>query len=137
LRFWDASAIVPLLVAEPATQILHRLLGQDAEMVVWWGTLVECSSAIARVERESGVAMDVARSLLESLSRSFLEVQPTERVRGEATRLPRIHPLRAADSLQLSAALAWRENDPAGAELVCLDERLRGAASTCGFAVRP
>jgi hypothetical protein len=35
MKFWDASAIVPLLVAEPTTRPLQVLAGRDPEMLVW------------------------------------------------------------------------------------------------------
>ena len=51
MRFWDTSAIVPLLVAEEMTSAALGALREDAQMYVWWGTGVECVSAIARLER--------------------------------------------------------------------------------------
>ncbi|MBT9584280.1 hypothetical protein IV102_13140 [bacterium] len=56
------------------------------------------------------------------------EIVPSEEVRSLSHRLLAVHPLRATDSLQLSAALVWADQNPAGHELVCLDERLRQAA---------
>jgi predicted nucleic acid-binding protein len=137
LRFWDASAIVPLLVSEPETAKVRRLLADDAEMVVWWGTEVECASAIARLERDGALDLAPARKVLERLARAFLEVQPTAGVKAQALRLLRAHSLRAADSLQLSAAIAWCEQDSREAAFVCLDDRLRVAVETSGFRVLP
>jgi hypothetical protein len=48
-----------------------------------------------------------------------------------------VHPVRAADALQLGAALLWRGEPGRAAEFVCLDERLRDAASREGFALKP
>jgi len=42
--------------------------------------------------------------------------------------LLRIHPLRAADSLQLAAALTVAEQEPSSLSFVCLDQRLAEAA---------
>jgi uncharacterized protein len=53
MRFWDASAIVPLLFAEPEREALLGRLERDSEMLVWWGTPVECASAIARRARSA------------------------------------------------------------------------------------
>jgi hypothetical protein len=58
-------------------------------------------------------------------------------VRENAARALLLHPLRAAGSLQLAAALLWTRGRPAGHDLVCLDERLREAATSEGFAVLP
>ncbi len=33
--FWDASAIIPLLVAERTTQRMQALAGRDSDMLVW------------------------------------------------------------------------------------------------------
>ena len=48
-----------------------------------------------------------------------------------------MHPLRAVDALQLGAALTWRREPVRRAELVCLDEGLRDAASREGFELLP
>jgi hypothetical protein len=46
-----------------------------------------------------------------------------------------MHPLRAADSLQLAAALVAADHDPTTLELVCLDARLATADRREGFRV--
>ena len=56
-------------------------------------------------------------------------------VRRHAERLVESHPLRAADALQLGAALAAAEDDPAGLEFVTLDRRQALAAEREGFRV--
>jgi uncharacterized protein len=138
VKFWDASAVVPLLVSEPPTDALLALLADDASMVVWWGTPVESASALARREREgalSAVAMVGALERLRSLSAGWHEVSPADPVRTSAQRLLRLHPLRFADALQLAAAILVAEHDPASLELVSLDERLNDAARREGFLV--
>jgi hypothetical protein len=52
-----------------------------------------------------------------------------------ASRLLRVHPLRAADALQLAAALAAAKGDPSSLDVVCLDQRLSEAARREGFRV--
>jgi hypothetical protein len=47
------------------------------------------------------------------------------------------HALRAADALQLAAALDWCDGNTRGESFVCLDDRLRGAAVLEGFRVLP
>ena len=46
-----------------------------------------------------------------------------------------MHPLRAADALQLAAAFLAAERRPASLELVTLDDRVAAAARKEGFAV--
>jgi len=64
-------------------------------------------------------------------------VAPTPRLRRTAGRALAAHPLRAADALQLAAALTWSAEQPGGEGFVCLDDRLRDAAQREGFAVLP
>lgn len=140
MRFWDSSALVPLLVAESESGRVADLLRQDAEVIVWWGARLECVSALRRRERDGSLsAADLRRSgdLLNELSASWSEALPTRNVRVLAERALAVHPLHAADALQLAAALAWRQGDPAGAPFVCLDERLRDAAAREGFSPLP
>jgi uncharacterized protein len=138
MRFWDSSAIVPLLVAEPSRDRLLDMLEADPVLLVWWGTPVECVSAVARREREgaipaSGVTAALAR--LDALAASWNEIQPAAHVRVVARRLLRVHPLRAADALQLAAALAVAGNEPGALDLVCLDGVLCAAAEREGLRV--
>jgi uncharacterized protein len=132
MKFWDASAIVPLLVAESMTRPVQALARGDPEMLVWWGSEVECGSALTRLE--GGGALDgtgttIAYNRLRQLSDGWHEIEPTEIVRKTALRFLRIHPLRAADALQLAAA----ERRPASLGVMTLDERLADAASEEGF----
>jgi hypothetical protein len=64
-------------------------------------------------------------------------VAPTPRVRDRAGRVLGAHPLRAADALQLAAALVWCDDAPQGETFVCLDDRLRQAAAREGFTLSP
>ena len=140
MKFWDASALVTLVLAEPGRDQLLEALEQDPVMLVWWGTPVECTSAIARQERDSVLQVAETRAALERLQTlmdSCDEVLPTENVRRIALRLLRVHPLRAADSLQLAAALVAAADDPATLEFVSFDRRLNDAASREGFPVYP
>ena len=136
MKFWDASAIVPLLVAESATRSLQALANRDSDLLVWWGSQVECASAIARLER--GALLDLkgaalAFDRLKLLADGWHEIEPSEIVRENALRFLRVHPLRAADALQLAAAFLAAERRPSTLEVVTLDERLADAARKEGF----
>jgi predicted nucleic acid-binding protein len=135
VRFWDTSALVPLLAEEPATPVVQRLYG-DAPAVVWWGTPVECASAVARLERDAALSpAQVVEALgrLDALRASWIEIEPGDEVREVARRMLRVHPLRAGDALQLAAAWLAAERRPPSLPLVSLDERLRAAAAREGF----
>lgn len=136
MRFWDASAIVPLLMTEPATKALQALAAKDPAMLVWWGTEVECASAIARLEREGALeqpAATLAFDRLRQLASGWHEVDPSDAIREAAVRFLRVHPLRAADALQLASAFIAAERRPSSLEVVTLDDRLAAAARKEGF----
>jgi predicted nucleic acid-binding protein len=140
VRFWDSSALLPLLVKEPTSARVEDLLRRDPAVALWWATPVECAGALARLERERALSRSGSRQAYDTLdhlrARAF-EVQPTEDVRARAQRLLAVHRLRAPDALQLGAALVWCRERPRGAGFVCLDNRLRIAAAVEGFGVMP
>ena len=138
MRFWDASAIVPLLVEEKASAACRRAIEQDTEVVVWWGTPVECSSALGRREREGDLdaeRVEEAFARLVYLREAWAEVHPVDGVRTHARRLLRVHPLRTAAATQLAASVVCSEGDPRTLPFVCLDRRLAAAARREGFSV--
>jgi hypothetical protein len=140
MRFWDASAIVPLLVAERSTGRLQALAANDPVMLVWWASEIECASALSRLEREGALtarASTLAYRRLEQLAAAWHEVDPSDAVREAAIRFLRVHPLRAADALQLAAAFLAAERRPASLGMVTLDERMGIAAQKEGFQVIP
>ena len=47
---------VPLLVEQAASEGMGDLRANDQNIVVWWATRVECSSAIARLESPAAAA---------------------------------------------------------------------------------
>lgn len=138
MKFWDSSAIVPLTVAETSTEALQATVARDPVMCVWWATEVECVSALSRLEREGALteaATTAALGRLDAVAEAWNEVQAGAAVRIAARRLLRVHALRAADALQLAAAVIAAEGLPPSLEFVTLDERLASAARREGFTV--
>ena len=138
MRFWDSSAIVPLIIDEPGRSALLEMLESDPVMVVWWGTSVELVSAVSRREREGALDPSVAAAAVDrvrKLERAWHQVVPSDAVRNRAQRLLRVHTLRAADSLHLAAALSVSSDDPASIRFITLDRRLRDAAQREGLDV--
>lgn len=136
--FWDASAIVPLLIAERTTPLMQALAARDGDMLVWWGSKVERLSALARLERAAALdasGMRLASGRLKQLADGWHEIEPGEIVRESALRFLRVHPLRAADALQLAAAFVASEHRPTSLRLVTLDDHLADAARKEGFAL--
>ncbi len=138
VRFWDASALIPLLVAERGTRRAERWLREDPGVVVWTLTRVELLSALARRRREEPGAAGrllTARRELVSAWGHWSEVTAVEVVCRHAERIVETHPLRAADALQIGAALVASEDDPAGLAFVTFDRHQAVAAEREGFRV--
>jgi predicted nucleic acid-binding protein len=140
MRFWDSSALAPIFVGQAKSDELRSWLADDPDVVVWTLTEVELRSALTRLGREgrltSKEVQDASRRVEDFQSRVhvvFLE----NGVKSRAKRLLGVHAVRAADALQLAAALVSCSDDPSGYELVTLDARLGEAARREGFHVRP
>ncbi len=138
MTFWDASAIVPLLIAEKTTAGLQAFAQRDPDILAWWGSAVECASALARLEREAALdaqGAELALQRLKLVADAWYEIEPSEIVREIAVRFLRVHPLRAADALQLAAAFVAAERRPASLQVITLDVRLADAMRKEGFAM--
>ncbi|MDX2194338.1 MAG: type II toxin-antitoxin system VapC family toxin [Gemmatimonadales bacterium] len=139
MRYWDSSALLPLLVNEPQSEEMRSLAGDPGPMVVWWGSPVECLSALTRRSRMGLTRSELARAeaLLTGFRDEWSEVPPVDPVRATAEVLLRRHPLRAADALQLAAALVATDFKPQEHDFITLDTRLGVAAHGEGFRVLP
>ncbi|MGH7806209.1 MAG: type II toxin-antitoxin system VapC family toxin [Candidatus Binatia bacterium] len=138
MRFWDSSAIVPLVCREVASGRCRGWLRADPVVVVWALAATEVVSALARKRREGALpagAFREAKRRLGNLETAWHEVAQVEAVRARARRLLESHPLRAADTLHLAAALVAFEEQTSGVEFVTFDERLAAAARKEGFEV--
>jgi predicted nucleic acid-binding protein len=136
VKFWDSSAVVPLLVPETTSRSLQRLYDADPVMFAWWATEIEGTSAIARRQRVGHLREDVAAEAfarLSALKAAWHELEPGDEVRESAKRFLRVHDLRTANVLQLAAAFLIAEAHPSTLEFVSLDDRLLAAARREGF----
>lgn len=140
MKYWDSSALLPLIVREATSSAMQSLLGDDTDVLTWWGSRVEAHSALARLERDGALpatSYEAAMNRLRQFAASWHEVAPTEVVREQAERLLRVHALRAADAFQLAAAVVASEHRPASLLVITLDARLQQAAVREGFSVLP
>ena len=138
MRYWDASALVPLVVSEESTRKARLWLEDDTGVVTWCWSSVELASAVERRFRQGALSREERRHCLDrcsSFSEQWDEVADVFATRSRAIALLARHSLRAADAAQLGAALLVAENDPAGLSFVCLDERLAIAAEREGLRV--
>ncbi len=140
MRFWDSSALVPLVVTQAASADADAWLAEDGELVVWTITPVELASALMRLVREGAIderVANAAESRVDELLRSCHTIFNVEAVKSQARRLLRVHPLRAADAMQLGAASEWAAGRPTNRVFHTLDARLAFAARREGFRVIP
>ncbi len=138
MRFWYSSALLSLLFPDTRSQAMMDLLRDDPAAAVWWATPVECISALSRLERDKRLTSSGAAAALERLTeaaKGWTEVPPVERVRVQAARVLRVHPLRAADAQQLAAAIVLADFEPKTLPFVTLDQHLASAAQREGFDV--
>ena len=138
MKFWDSSAIVPLICREKASASMRRLYALDMDLLVWGFTRTEVLSALYKHARDGSLSRKgfaEAKVKLVCLQADWTEIVDYEGVRERAERLLGIHVLSAADALQLAAALVSVEEKTRGFSFVTLDERLAEAASKEGFSV--
>ena len=133
--FWDASALVPLFVRQGSTNQAAAWY-RAYEVVIWWATPVEVTGALARMLRMSHLDALEWRKALKGVSQSFetwFVVKPSETVLATAIEIVERYDLRAADALQLAAALEWCDGVPRGHKFLTVDRRLQDAAILYGF----
>jgi len=138
VRYWDSSALVPLLVAEPGMDQARSWLAEDDLVVTWSWTRVEITGAIERRTRNGQLSRQQRRQALGRLNEfaeTWDEVHETLAVRDRARLLLARYPLRAADAGQLGAATLV--NDQVNGSLVFLsfDVRQTESAELEGLAV--
>ena len=134
--FWDASALVPVCIREDRSSRARQLLRQYPQQVVWWGTLAEVRSALARALRNQRITTkekEQAIGRLQQMNNSWDEIAPDRSVRALTLQLLDTYPLRTGDALQLAAALVWCSEKPQRRIFVCFDERLATVAEELGF----
>lgn len=134
--FWDTSALVPLCCFQPQSALARQVARTYSRQVVWWGTIIEAISSLNRLTREGTLHLKDSKQAfarLDYLRGRWNEVQPTEEIRDRAERLLRVHRLRAADALQLAAALVWCRDRPQGRAVIGADGILSEAAAAEGF----
>lgn len=140
MKFWDTSALVPLVIDEPVTPQIRALLRRDRDVIVWMLTSVELLSTLGRLGRLSIGLADLlpgVRLSAMDLFQRWASVTHVEGVRRRAERLVGVHPLSAADAMQLGAALMAAGDRPETLDIVTLDRNLARAAQLEGFRVLP
>jgi predicted nucleic acid-binding protein len=140
MRFWDSSALVPLLILEESSDRVRGLFAIDDEIVASIITPIEVQSALWRRRHHEEIDLDQhtkAEVAFADLSESWSEIDDFFTVREIALDLITRHILRAADAIQLATAIVAAEDDPHSLPFVTLDRDLADAAKAEGFGVLP
>jgi predicted nucleic acid-binding protein len=138
MRFWDSSAIVPLVCREAESARCRGWLREDPVLLVWALAGTEVISALARKRRDGALStarFRQAKRRLGSLEGAWSEVAAWDAVRARARRLLEVHALTAADAFHLAAALVVVEERTDGVGFVTFDGRLAEAAAREGFSI--
>jgi len=136
--FWDTSGIIPLCCQQPQSARARQALRAHSEIIVWWATPVEAISAFCRLHRQglfSTPQLKQSEAAIEYLRQRWHEIQPLIELQQEAERILHLHALRAADALQLAAALIWCHQRPRGHHFISADSHLLRAADRESFAI--
>ena len=139
MKFWDASALIPLLIDEATTQAMWQLSSAERYLLISFITPIEITSALTRRVRThelTAAQMDFANKRLPELQRFWLMIDDLPAISRIALELLRTHPLRAGDAIQLASAIT-ASGDRTTIPFVTLDKRLAVAAAAEGFPVLP
>lgn len=136
IAFWDTSAILPLCCSQVFTRQSKKFYRKFPKTVIWWGTVVEINSGLARLKRNGHLTeKEVLKSLQiwDKLRKQSRVVQPIEKIILLAENLPEQYELRAMDSFQMAAALVWCQENPRNRPFVTADDKLAKAVEKAGF----
>jgi predicted nucleic acid-binding protein len=139
MRFWDTSALIPLMLEEAESGRMRQLLAEDGAIAIAPITPLEIASTLWRRQHAGLLRVDEhhdAESIFAELSARWNVVVQTHLVFNAALRLVTRHPLRTLDAMQLGAAMVL-SYEPACLTLVTLDRDLADAARAEGFEVLP
>jgi predicted nucleic acid-binding protein len=140
MRFWDSSALVPLLVHEPRSDVVRMLIDSDSHIVASLLTPLEIVGALWRRRRSGELTAAEhtdADTAFAEISRVWSDVEEIQSVREIALDVLSRHPLRSSDAFQLASAIVAAEHKPSSLPFVTLDYDLASAARTEGFPVLP
>ena len=140
MRFWDSSAIIPLIVIEDQSQYCINAFKADNEIMVWTMSKIEVFSALCRRFREDSLnekTFELAKTRMNDLFDIVFEIVALSKVKERALRLLQVHTLRAADAMQLASVLVATQEDTSKLPIMCFDDRLKQAAKREGFIVNP
>ena len=133
LAYFDTSAVVPLIIAEPASERCAQLWDAADLVVTSALTLVEVHAALAlaqRMGRIDDARRRAALAVFDERWTAMAHVAPSEAIIRTAADLTATHGLRGYDAMHCATALAVDTQDFVA---VSGDRKLLGAWSALGI----
>jgi uncharacterized protein len=135
IAYFDTSAIIPIIIDEPSSDLCSYLWNDAGRVVSVRLLYPEARAALARAARMRRITrrhLTAAIAELESIITEVDHVELTEQLARHAGGLADAHALRGYDAVHLAAAAAIRDNELV---LVTGDAELGTAATSLGLAV--
>jgi len=139
MRYWDSSALVPLLVEEPRSADVIASLDEDPFVLTSVYATIEIASALWRRRHDGEMTLDEHQAvdrILADLSQTWIELPVSQQVIHSSVKLLSRHRLRSGDALQLATAIESARSHE-DITFVTLDEDLKASAHAEGFPVLP
>lgn len=139
MKFWDASALVALMVDEAMSRQVREISGEDRFLMISCITPIEITSALYRRVRTNELdreELKAANTIFARLRDEWLTVHEFGSVVPVAIELLARRALRAGDAIQLATAIV-ASRDKRWLPFVTLDKHLAHAAAAEGFYVLP
>lgn len=135
IAYFDTSAVVPLIINEPATDICTRIWNESSRVVSVRLLYPEARAALARAKRMNRLThaqLTAAVAELDAIVDQIDHIEVTPSLARTAGELAQQHALRGYDAVHLAAAHTLADDDLV---LVTGDTDLAAAASAIGITI--
>ncbi|MGD9705167.1 MAG: type II toxin-antitoxin system VapC family toxin [Acidimicrobiia bacterium] len=135
IAYFDTSAVIPLIVAEPSSSTCNRVWNDASRVVSVRLLYPEARAALAKAQRMgrlTGPQLVAAVAELESIITEVDHIEVTAELAHAAGELAHRHGLRGYDAVHLAAAAAAADSDLV---LATGDADLAVSATSLGIAV--
>lgn len=135
--YWDTSALVSVMIEEPASGRVFSFLGEHGNLESYTSlfTFLEIESALQRRLNDRSLAVEdanIARAAAGRFRKKAKVINADENILDVALHYQKIYALRAGDALQLASARIGAKS-PLDVQFMCLDKLLSQAAFQEGF----
>ncbi len=135
IAYFDTSALIPLVVGEPASSTCARLWNEATRVVSTRLVYPEARAALAqaqRMNRLTAVELEHAVVELDSIALEISYIEVSAELAASAGDLAQAHGLRGYDAVHLASAVLVNDEELA---LVTGDRVLASAAQSIGISV--